>query len=75
MIAHDKRPGNTYGLQKSPRPREMLAKGRDPVGPRPRLGARVPACDPWGEGLLYNAAGYSVAATLAPSPHDSVNAP
>jgi hypothetical protein len=35
MIAHDKRPGNTNGLQKGPRPRKMLAKGRDPVGPRP----------------------------------------
>jgi hypothetical protein len=41
--AHDKRPGNTNGLQKGPRPREMLAKGRSPEGPRPRLGARVPA--------------------------------
>jgi hypothetical protein len=32
---HDKRPGNTNGLQKGPRPRKMLAKGRNPVGPRP----------------------------------------
>jgi hypothetical protein len=28
MIAHDKRPGNPNGLQKGPRPREILAKGR-----------------------------------------------
>jgi hypothetical protein len=32
---HDKRPGNTNGLQKGPGPEKMLAKGRDPVGPRP----------------------------------------
>jgi hypothetical protein len=36
-IAHDKRPGNTNGLQKGPRPRKMLAKRAEAQDLRPSL--------------------------------------
>jgi hypothetical protein len=49
IIAHEKRSGNTSPLQKSPRPRDMLAKreGQDPVeDPGPGLEGEYPTCDP-----------------------------
>ena len=51
-----------------------LAKGRSPdKDPGLGLVREYPRVTQGGRVLLYNAAGYSVASTLAASPYDSIN--